>query len=763
MLRSTRGLLLLAIILMLGAVAATYYQQKRTLARQSPQAPKTLPSNTDASASGWEYRKDEESHCIFVVRAKHFSQLKDPLAVELEGVEVLICKDEGRQYDRIRSAKALFDQNHGTLYSDGEVDIEMGVPAEGQPQGRLLRIHSSGVTYDTKSGRASTDRAASFEFEQSTGKCVGAIYDPTIREIYMRDQVELNWRKGGPDSRPLKVEAGNLIYKERDSYVLLRPWSRLTRETGTLEGGEAVVTLKDGVIEKVEAKDAHGNDRQPGRNLEYSADRFMMAMTPKGEVQKIVGEPNAHMVSVTDSARTTVTSQRVDLDFDTAPGNGSELRQALTWDHTVLESAPIPHKNVPLAETRVVRSDRMLLKMRPGGREIESVETMARGRLEFLPNRAGQRHRTLDADRMFVTYGPANIIRTFTATNAATRTDPEPQAKNAAKQKTPPAPSLTWSKDLKGDFDPKTGQLVRMEQWNDFRYEEGERRARAYKATLEEARNLITLEKAARIWDTSGATSADRILLDQKSGDVNAEGNVVSTRMPDHKDKSSAMLSNDQPLEAKAHKMVTTARNQKIHYEGQAVAWQGANRIWGDTIDIDRTVRSLIAHGHVRTQLVEQAKDAPDKKAASTPATPAKAPDFIMVTSTDLVYTEANRLAHYTGGVHLVRTGMDVKSAGLRAYLNDSNADSSLHHAFADGQVAIVRKEPERTLTGTGEHAEYYVADERIFLNGGEPALVDSVRGVTRGRELTYFANDDKLLVNGAEKEPVKTRVLRRR
>jgi lipopolysaccharide export system protein LptA len=106
---------------------------------------------------------------------------------------------------------------------------------------------------------------------------------------------------------------------------------------------------------------------------------------------------------------------------------------------------------------------------------------------------------------------------------------------------------------------------------------------------------------------------------------------------------------------------------------------------------------------------------------------------------------------------------MDVKAAEIRAFLNDASADSSLDRAFADGRVAIVRTEPGRTLTGTGEHSEYYAADQRIFLSGGEPALVDSARGVTRGRELTYYANNDKLLVNGADKEPVTTRVLRRR
>src|SRR5208283_2669664 len=114
--------------------------------------------------------------------------------------------------------------------------------------------------------------------------------------------------------------------------------------------------------------------------------------------------------------------------------------------------------------------------------------------------------------------------------------------------------------------------------------------------------NVMTLDQAARVWDSTGSTTAGHILLDQKSGDVQAEGDVVSTRMPDQNGKSSSMLSNDEPMNATAAHMRMTEHNQKIHYDGQAVAWQGANRIWADNLDIDRTQRQLAAHGRVRTQ-----------------------------------------------------------------------------------------------------------------------------------------------------------------
>jgi hypothetical protein len=32
--------------------------------------------------------------------------------------------------------------------------------------------------------------------------------------------------------------------------------------------------------------------------------------------------------------------------------------------------------------------------------------------------------------------------------------------------------------------------------------------------------------------------------------------------------------------------------------------------------------------------------------------------------------------------------------------------------------------------------------------------LVDSLKGQTRGKQLTWWANNDRLLVNGADKQP---------
>jgi lipopolysaccharide export system protein LptA len=74
----------------------------------------------------------------------------------------------------------------------------------------------------------------------------------------------------------------------------------------------------------------------------------------------------------------------------------------------------------------------------------------------------------------------------------------------------------------------------------------------------------------------------------------------------------------------------------------------------------------------------------------------------------------------------------------------------------------MVQKEPpDRTLTGTGVHGEYYSGEEKVILRGSNARLVDTLKGTSEAPELIYFINDDRLLGSGAPNNPVKSRVKR--
>jgi lipopolysaccharide export system protein LptA len=212
------------------------------------------------------------------------------------------------------------------------------------------------------------------------------------------------------------------------------------------------------------------------------------------------------------------------------------------------------------------------------------------------------------------------------------------------------------------------------------------------------------------------------------------------------------MLAGSDPIEARAARMTSVDRNQQIRYENNAVVWQGPNRITADIIDIDRKNQVLTATGNVVSQFVDK-HDADDKK--KKPATSV----FTTIRAPKLTYTDKERVALYSGGAVLNRPGVVVNGKEIRIWLTPAapGKDSTLDRAFADGQVKIVQTAPDRTRTGTGEHGEYYLADERMVLNGGSPQLVDTIKGTTRGQQLTWFARNDRLLVESAESQPAIT------
>src|SRR5438552_18659010 len=86
----------------------------------------------------------------------------------------------------------------------------------------------------------------------------------------------------------------------------------------------------------------------------------------------------------------------------------STLRNAVATGKSVAEAQPVPKPGAELPETRILRSEIIRLKMRPGGQEIDNVETDGPGTLDFVPNRPGQPKRSLKGDRIWIAYGAEN-------------------------------------------------------------------------------------------------------------------------------------------------------------------------------------------------------------------------------------------------------------------------------------------------------------------------------------------------------------------
>jgi lipopolysaccharide export system protein LptA len=742
-------MLLVAMLLIAAAVFGIYRTQRILQRSQRRPVPPSIPLDTKTTTKDWEWEQSCYNGLPCVkISAKNMKASADSTQAELDRIELRIYAKDHLHYDRVKSAYAHFTTDDHKLYSPGDVEITLDVPVTGDPPHRLTSVTAAGINFDSESGQAVTDKHVSFTFEEGDGTAIGAAYDPNTHTLNLNSAVVVNLRGKDGDGMPMKVEAGQLSWNELNGTLLLMPWSRLTRDQTIVDAGQSTVLLKNHDIDWIDALQGHGTDKRPGRHIEYSADTIHVTYNDAHAIDKITGTGNAKLVAHGDTSDTTITGDRVDLGFVEHDGE-NVLSTAKSTGNGYLESKPIPDPKGDTADTKILKAEVLDLEMRPGGKELEHVNTQTPGSLEFLPNQIARHRRLLKADRMLINYGVKNEIQSFHATAASTETYPSEDDRR--KKKTGLANSYTSSKIIDATFDEK-GQLKDMKQTDSFRYSEGERKAQADLATLQNDTNVMDLEKNARISDATGSTTGDHIRMDQMTGDFDATGHVYTTRLPEENKSASAMLDKDEPTLGTADRVTSANRNHLIHYAGNAVVWQTSNRVQADHVDIDRDKKTIVADGKVVTQFEDKPKDngdAPEQPAAK-PAKPVQ-PMYTIVRSQHMVYTDPDRLAIYTGGVDFRRPTMTFKSASLKAYLNDqdSDADSRVNRAFGDGKVEIVEFAQDRQRVGNSEHGEYYTEEGKVVLSGGEPKLNDSKKGNTKGDKLTWFTGDDRWITEG--------------
>lgn len=741
--------MLAAMVLIAAAVGGIYHSQRVKARSERPQTPPAIPLDTKTIAPDFEWGQSANGLPQVQGFAKNMKQSADGSRLEYFNLELRLYQKDGNHYDRVKSAYAQLTTADHKLYSPGDAEITLDVPVKGDPPHQLTSITTAAINFDSISGQAVTDRHVAFTFESGEGTADGATYDPSTHTLNFTHNVVMNLRGDGPNSKPMKVEADQLSWNESTGVLVLTPWSRLTRDQTAVSAGAATIMLKDKHITTIDTVNVHGTDQQPKRQVEYWADTVHVTYNEEHVMDHVTGTGNAKLVSHADGSVTTMTGTRVDLSLT----GRSILSSATVAGNGYLESKPVPDPKVETPDTKILRADVIDLKMKPGGKELEQVKTGTAGSLEFLPNQAPRHHRLLKADRMTIDYGDKNEIQSFHTVfiSAPASTESWPSEEERAKKKQGLANAFTTSKTIDATFDEK-GQLKFMKQSDNFQYTEGDRKAQADNATLENDTNVMDLDRHARISDASGSTSADHIRTQQSTGDFDATGHASTTRLPESSKSESAMLDKDEPTLGTADRITSANRNHLIHYMGNAVVWQTSNRVQADTIDIDRDKKTLVADGKVVTWFQDKPKADPDTPKTAKP-TPAQ-PTFTIVKAPHMVYTDADRLAVYTGGVDFWRPTLTVKCATMKAYLNpqDSDADSRVNHAFGDGKVEIVEFVPadHRQRVGNSEHAEYYTEEGKIVLTGGDPKLNDSKRGNTQGEKLTYYTDNERLEIEGA-------------
>lgn len=650
----TRAIVLTLLAATLLATGAAWLRLQRQ-ARPQPELPARVPADISQSA-GFSLSHTAQGRTVYTIGAARVRQQTESGKSVLEEMEIITYGAKGDRHDRIASKRCEYDSKAGRAYCAGAVEIELASlpgqspasPAAAPPSGSAaehrITARTSRLTFEEKSGIASTEQPVEFQFSGGSGRALGAVYDSSQRTLQLKAEVqielveEVQGSKGPrvqgsrqplaaspqPPAPHTVVKALQLVYTQRDNKIQFQQPTvsqnlangrreifgdaadLMLDEHNEVRGAEIQghvrldQTIRENTTQATQERTGEPMPPPRVRETHASADRAQLVFGEKQAISQAFLTGAVRVQSTTAGDRYEAQAQRLEL-FFTNPNHA--LGQVEWKGGARMVLAPGGQD----ADTRVMTSEAIEMFMKPNGEELSIARTLAPGRLELVPNPAPARaasntgRRTLTADRLTMEFGDENQLRLLNAEKAVrleTEVRPRRPAGEAgveAGSRRPEAggpraaaPTLrvTTSDHLAARFD-SDEELESVEQAGNFRYVEGERQGTAERAlyTAAEEKTVLTGApgKNPEVRDSHTRTSARRITLDQKNDTSMAEQEVRSTHVPEEKagkTASTGPLSGKEPVHAIADRMVSSGRGAVTRYES---APDGPRvRLWQD-------------------------------------------------------------------------------------------------------------------------------------------------------------------------------------
>jgi lipopolysaccharide export system protein LptA len=294
-----------------------------------------------------------------------------------------------------------------------------------------------------------------------------------------------------------------------------------------------------------------------------------------------------------------------------------------------------------------------------------------------------------------------------------------------------------------------TAQLLPNGGWSeidlqhDVTLREPDRSARAEHAVFSHDPETATLTGKAVVRDATTETVAPRIVFRQATGDISAEGGVRST---DLSTQGRSLNLAPAPANVTADALQANSHTGHALYSGRARLWQGDSVMEGDTIELIRPTRMLIATNHVRAVFPQAA--APTGQPGVT--SPSAKSTLWHVTAGSLTYWDAENRARAERDVVAQSATQKTRSPLMDLYFtrnglpNSPDGPLQIERGAAVGGVTV----EEGQRKAVAERGEYTAADGKFVMSGGTPTIFDGSAGTTTGRQLTFFLASDTIIVD---------------
>ena len=685
-----------------------------------------LPEKIDAQAVSWRWTQSTGDSTHIEVDAEDFTRGADGRQTDLRGVVLKIFHEDTGKHDRVESGTMQLLED-GKLFSQGETVIAVGVTDLDDGQDPVVAT-TSGVTFDPASNRARTDRPVHYDFGDGDGESLGAEYDAGSGTLTMLGEVRLDRFGSSRAEIRSRIRAGRMLYTEQGARIEVSDGARVERGGQWIRFDHGTVRLVDGRLSRVEAFQVQGGDSALGETARFVARRMESEFGAGGELLRTVGRGDARYSMADDAAEVDLRGDEITLLYGPARSDGrSSPRQVES-----VGNARILTDLTGEGMRSVLEADQLRLNLGVESAEIESVETLSRGRLEQGALAGSWPSRSLDAGIMQVRYGSGTRIEALAASGAVRLVQRSGEGD---------ATYLSTASDaLDAAFDPETAGMAELRQTGNFRFNDGSRRGRAAGARFDPDGGELLLEGSATVSDGGSTVSAGTITLDRETGRFAAQGDVnaavIQSAESDDGNLLEGIFGASEPVYATADSMLSDPESGRIKYVGRARMWQGKNRIDAESIAIDRTAMTLKALGTVLVAWMDDGSQSEDQQS------------LVTVRSCEMDYSEATGGATFSQAVDFRRDGLRVLSDQLRTALGGSDGEGP-DTAVATGSVRIATDDSGPGVSGFADRAEFRLAESEIVLTGAPARFLTAAGTEARGDELTFGTASDSLQISG--------------
>ncbi len=648
--------------------------------------PQRLGVNIVQDAKGWTLDRSVGGHSRYRIHASKVAEFKDSHAT-LRDVKIELFGEDDSRVDRIEGAEFDYDKKADRVSAVGPVAITLMRPgvkpsiaseaksaktgqkpeqakSPAKPRqtplsaaaqtaaGGEIHVSTSGLSFDTKSGIASTAEHVDFSMVQGSGSSTGAIYDAKGHLTLDKDVV-LNTTRGG---QPVMIHAQHAEF-ERETRICNLHVAKADYRGGEANAGDAKVLFRtDGSAVRLDA--VNGFDMVSATGSHIAAPTGSLDFDEHNQPTTGHLEGGVRMDSSREERdgagrrRMRGSAPMADLRF----GAKGELKQAHLQRGVLMESETLSETaRGPLRVARKWQSPVADLTFRDNGHgqaEPDSLHgvdgVVVTG--ESQRGQAGAAPSRLAADDVTGQFGPNSTLSAMTGTGhasvdqtneAGTRQTSSgdhlevhffPASPDRGKADNSGASSGTASIEhatLDGHVmltqtpvaKPGAEPSPPLRAWAGHAEYEGGSEPDNPSATSAQANGnppgaggWMHLTVSPRVEDGGIEVTADKIDVNHDSGDAFAHGNVkatwLSAAQPNPAGARASTSANTASTSAPSlggqgpgHAISDDAQLHQVAggssivtFRGHARLWQQANSVTAPTIALDRLQRTLTAH-----------------------------------------------------------------------------------------------------------------------------------------------------------------------